>query len=131
VLNGKLYVINSPDLIQSALRNNDISFDPFLLEFSVSMWGISKNAAKCIEDEENLKGGLSVIHTNITGEPLHRISLSSLARSMTSLNRIQPQENLDVPDISVWLRDVLTDATATALYGEKNPLTLEYSKLLW
>ncbi|KAM0248909.1 hypothetical protein ACHAP5_003116 [Fusarium lateritium] len=131
MLNGKLYVINSPDLIQSALRNNDISFDPFILEFSVSMWGISKHAAKCIEDGENMMGGLSVIHTNVMGEPLHRLNLSSLTRLTTYLNRIQPRENIHVPDISVWLRDILTDATATALFGEKNPLTLENSELLW
>jgi hypothetical protein len=130
-LNGKLYVVNSPDLIQSALRNNDISFDPFLVEFSVSMWGISENAAKCIQNRENLNGGLNIIHANTMGEPVQRLNLGSLTRLMTYLNRIQPQENLVVPDVSVWLRDILTDATATALYGEENPLTLEKSELLW
>ncbi|KAG5664970.1 hypothetical protein KAF25_008704 [Fusarium avenaceum] len=131
VLNGKLYVINSPDLIHSALRNNDISFDPFLLEFSVSMWGISKNAAKCIENRENMNGGLNIIHANTMGEPVHRLNIGSLTRLMSYINRIKPQENFDVPDVSIWLRDVLTDATATALYGEENPLTMEKSELLW
>lgn len=36
MLNGKLYVINSPNLISSAMRSKDLSFDPFVLEFIVN-----------------------------------------------------------------------------------------------
>ena len=34
VLNGKLYVINSPSLISAAMRSKDLSFVPFSVEFS-------------------------------------------------------------------------------------------------
>ncbi|KAF5676132.1 7-alpha-hydroxycholest-4-en-3-one 12-alpha-hydroxylase [Fusarium heterosporum] len=131
VLNGKLYVINAPDLIQSALRNNDISFDPFLVEFSVGMWGLSENAANCIKDETNLKGGLTIIHTTLMGEPLYRLTLNSLRALMAHLNRIEPHETLNIPDVFMWLRDIVTQTTATALFGEKNPITLDDSELLW
>lgn len=78
-----------------------------------------------------MNGGLDIIHANTMGEPVHRLNLGSLTRLMSYLNRIKPQENFDVPDVSIWLRDMVTDATATALYGEQNPLTMENSELLW
>ncbi|KAF5000057.1 hypothetical protein FGRMN_2068 [Fusarium graminum] len=131
VLNGKLYVINSPDLIQSALRNNDISFGPLFTEFAVGMWGLSENAVKLLKDETNVKGGLSIIHTTLMGEPLYKLELNALRAFAVHLNRIQTQETLDIPDVFMWLRDTLTQTAATALFGEKNPITLEDSKLLW
>lgn len=131
MLNGKVYIINSPDLIQSALKNNDISFDPFLVEFSKAMWGLSQNAGDLISDKEYLKTGLSIIQSTLMGEPLHRLNLSALTRLMTYLNPIRPGEELDAPDVFIWLRDILTDATATALFGAKNPLTVDKAHLMW
>ncbi|RKL04783.1 hypothetical protein BFJ71_g3564 [Fusarium oxysporum] len=131
MLNGKVYIINSPDLIQSALKNNDISFDPFLVEFSKAMWGLSQNAGDLISDKEYLKTGLSIIQSTLMGEPLHRLNLSALTRLMTYLNPIRPGEELDAPDAFIWLRDILTDATATALFGAKNPLTVDKAHLMW
>ncbi|KAF4441573.1 7-alpha-hydroxycholest-4-en-3-one 12-alpha-hydroxylase [Fusarium austroafricanum] len=128
MLNGKIYVINSPDLIQAALRNNDISFDPFLIEFSKAMWGLSKNAVGLISNDDYLKEGLSLIHSSLTGEPLYELNISALTCLMSYLNRIQV---LRKPDVFDWLRDILTDASATALFGEKNTLTVEHSHLLW
>ncbi|KAF9777145.1 hypothetical protein IL306_004571 [Fusarium sp. DS 682] len=131
MLNGKVYVINSPDLIQSALKNNDISFDPFLIGFSKALWGLSQNAADSIADKANLKGGLTIIHSTLMGEPLHRLNLNALTRLMTYVNPIRPGEALDVPDVYIWLRDILTDATMTALFGKKNPLTVDKAHYLW
>ncbi|KAK2673854.1 Cytochrome P450 superfamily [Fusarium oxysporum f. sp. vasinfectum] len=130
MLNGKVYIINSPDLIQSALKNNDISFDPFLVEFSKAMWGLSQNAGDLISDKEYLKTGLSIIQSTLMGEPLHRLNLSALTRLMTYLNPIKPGGALEAPDVFIWLRDILTDATATALFGVKNPLTVGKAHLM-
>ncbi|KAF4332089.1 7-alpha-hydroxycholest-4-en-3-one 12-alpha-hydroxylase [Fusarium beomiforme] len=131
MLNGKLYIINSPDLIQSALKNNDISFDPFIIESAKGLWGLSQNSVDHIADEDNKKAGLTIIHSTLMGEPLHRINLSALTRLMTYINPSKTKEALEAPDVFVWLRDILTDATTTALLGEKNPLTADKAHLLW
>ncbi|KAF4954520.1 hypothetical protein FSARC_12133 [Fusarium sarcochroum] len=131
MLNGKLYVINSPDLIQSALRNNDISFDPFLIGFSKSMWGLSDNAVNIISDKANLTAGLNIIHATLLGEPLHKLNVVALSRIMSYLNDIQPKTTVAVPDVFNWIRDTMIDATATGLFGDNNPLTLEHAHLLW
>ncbi|PTD02181.1 25-hydroxycholesterol 7-alpha-hydroxylase [Fusarium culmorum] len=131
MLNGKLYVINSPDLIQAALRNNDISFTPFILESSKAMWGLSENAMASISDLANLKGGMQIIHSTLGGESLHKLNISSLSRFMTYLNRVKPGENIGIADTYIWLRDMLTDASATAVYGPKNPITVDKMHLVW
>ncbi|RGP67299.1 7-alpha-hydroxycholest-4-en-3-one 12-alpha-hydroxylase [Fusarium sporotrichioides] len=131
MLNGKLYVINSPDLIQSALRNNDISFVPFILESSQAMWGLSDNAMASISVEANLKGGMQLIHSTLGGESLHKLNGNSLSRFMTYLNRVKPGQTHQVTDTYLWLRDMLTDASATALFGSKNPITVDKMHLVW
>ncbi|RGP61326.1 7-alpha-hydroxycholest-4-en-3-one 12-alpha-hydroxylase [Fusarium longipes] len=131
MLNGKLYVINSPDLIHSALRNNEISFGPFILETSKAMWGLSDNAMASISVEANLKGGMQLIHSTLGGESLHKLNVNSLSRFMTYLNRIRPDETHVVDDTYIWLRDMLTDASATALFGAKNPITVDKMNLVW
>ncbi|UZP37012.1 hypothetical protein NXS19_004828 [Fusarium pseudograminearum] len=131
MLNGKLYVINSPDLIQAALRNNDISFTPFILESSKAMWGLSDNAMASISDLANLKGGMQIIHSTLGGESLHKLNISSLSKFMTYLNRVKAGGTLGIADTYTWLRDMLTDASATAVYGPKNPITVDKMHLVW
>ncbi|KAF5019816.1 hypothetical protein F66182_8185 [Fusarium sp. NRRL 66182] len=131
MLNGKLYIINAPDLIQSALRNNDISFDPFLVEFTKAMWAVSKSAVDLLNDESNLKMGLNIIHSTLLGDPLHRLNAVALTKIMVNLNDIQDKTAVAVPDVFIWLRNIMTDATATALFGDNNPLTMEHTHLLW
>ncbi|GKU04415.1 7-alpha-hydroxycholest-4-en-3-one 12-alpha-hydroxylase [Fusarium langsethiae] len=131
MLNGKLYVINSPDLIQAALRNNDISFTPFILESSKAMWGLSDNVMASISIEANLKGGMQLIHSTLGGESLHKLNGNSLSRFMTYLNRVEPGQTKQVAHTYLWLRDMLTDASATALFGSKNPITVDKMHLVW
>lgn len=131
MLSGKLYVINSPDLIQSALRNNDISFDPFILESSQAMWGLSNNAMASISNKTNLRGGMQIIHSTLGGESLHKLNVSSLNRLISYLNKVEPGQTATVRNAFIWLRDILTDASATALFGDKNPITIDKMHLLW
>jgi len=42
MLNGKMYLINSPGLIAAGMRNRDLSFDPFSLEFAEGLLGIER-----------------------------------------------------------------------------------------
>jgi hypothetical protein len=131
VLNGKLYIINSPDLIQSAMRNNDISFDPFLIEFSKGMSGLNKRQVEIVARDEVMKDLLDTIHSALRGEPLNRLNIAALTRLMGMLNSIQPTSPLVVSDAFLFIRDHATEATMAALFGEMNPFTAEHLHLLW
>jgi hypothetical protein len=95
------------------------------------MWGLSDNAMASISVEANLKGGMQLIHSTLGGENLHKLNVSSLSRFMTYLNRIKPGETHQVTNTYTWLRDMLTDASATALFGVKNPITVDKMHLVW
>ena len=42
MINGKLYIITQPTLIQSAYRNKNLSFDPFMIDFAQRMLDLSE-----------------------------------------------------------------------------------------
>lgn len=131
MLNGKLYVINSPSLIQAALRNNDISFDPFIIEFSKTMFGQNEKQIEILSRPAVMKELLGLIHSSLLGEPLHRLNVVALEKLMGHINLIQPKGSVDITDAFIWIRDMMTEATAVALFGEKNPITTEHAHLLW
>lgn len=131
MLNGKLYVINSPSLIQAALRNNDISFDPFIVEFSKGIFGQNEKQVEVISRPTVMKELLDIIHSSLLGEPLHRLNVVALEKMMGHINVIQPNSPAAIPDAFIWIRDMMTEATAVALFGKKNPITPEHVHLLW
>ncbi|KPM45264.1 hypothetical protein AK830_g1284 [Neonectria ditissima] len=116
-------------LIQSTLRNNDISFDPFLFEFSKGIFGQDDRQVVIIQ--RIMKELLDIIHSTLSGEPLHKLNTTALTHLMKNLNRIQPTESVRVPNAYLWIRNMTTEATMMALFGEKNPITPENVHHLW
>lgn len=52
ILNGKLYAIWDPTLVQSAYRNKDLSFEPFAAEFAQKDLGLSNDVAKLLRETD-------------------------------------------------------------------------------
>lgn len=50
MLNGKMYVITSPSLIQSAYRNKNLSFEPFMVDFVQRVMGLSSEVSRFTRD---------------------------------------------------------------------------------
>ncbi|RSL50929.1 hypothetical protein CEP54_011692 [Fusarium duplospermum] len=129
MLHGKMYVINSPDLITAAMKNGDISFDPFLLEVPVGLFGLSKKISNIIEQRHVIDGLLNVIHYTLMGDHLSRMNITALTNMMQTLNDVGPNP-AEVSDAYEWSWDVLGNATMVAIFGEKNPLTPEHLHLI-
>ena len=127
MLHGKIYVINSPDLISSALRNSDISFDPFLIEFSEGLFGLNKRSIEVIAQKSVIDELIDTIHTSLMGEPLYKMNVVALTELMKTVNRI---ETIDIPETYPWIWDLMGNATMLALFGSKNPITLEHMHLV-
>lgn len=130
MLHGKMYVINSPELITAAMKNIDISFDPFLIEFSVPLLSLNDKIVKIIEKPVIMQSLMRIIHTSLMGEPLAQLNVAALAKIMETFNNIQPESQLVISDIYTWLWNVTGDATMRALFGEKNPITSQNVQLL-
>jgi len=62
-----------------------------------------------------------VFQTTLSGDSLNRITLSGLSFVADTLNSI-PRSGISVPNLYMWLRDIMSVATSTALFGrESNP----------
>ncbi|KAM5344429.1 hypothetical protein ACJ41O_012965 [Fusarium nematophilum] len=123
MLNGKMYIINSPDLISAALKNTDLSFDPFLTEAPKGLFGLNDKMIKIIDNKTVRDELMGIIHSALMGEPLYKMNVAALTKLMETLNGIEPGSTLDAPDTYSWLWDVVGTGTVYALFGEKTPYT--------
>lgn len=131
MLNGWLYVINDPGLIAAAMRNHNLSFDPFTIEFAGSSMGMTPQQMEVYSRSENLEEMARVIHSSLTGENLLRMNVRALADISEVINGVSPGEGLNVPDLFEWLRTVVAKASCSALWGDKSPLGAEDAEDLW
>ena len=128
MLNGWLYVINSPSLISAAMRHRDLSFDPFVIEFSGAALGMTEQQIKTYSEQANLDDITDAIHKSLLGDNLLRMNISALADVAKTLNAVRPGAGLDVPDVFSWIQTVLTVASTRALFGNNNPFGPEDAK---
>lgn len=128
MLNGWLYVINTPSLISAAMRHRDLSFDPFVIEFSNPALGMTDQQVRVYSELANLDAMTEAIHKSLLGENLRRMNVGALADVARTLNAIRPGAGLDVPDVFSWLQTVLIMATTKALFGKNSPYGPEDTK---
>ncbi len=124
MLNGKMYAIWSPALIQAALRSKTLRFDPFIVEFTQPFLGLSDEAFRPglgpRERESLLPARMTGLHQAMQPEHLHRMNAAALNYIAESLNAVDAP--IQIPNLYLWLRDLMTFATTEALYGSENPL---------
>ncbi|KAK7429411.1 hypothetical protein QQZ08_004003 [Neonectria magnoliae] len=118
MLNGKMYVVFNPHLIQTILRNKIGSFEPFITEFAQKTIGFS-------------------VHKFAKTEMLHKMNVHFLTEISAKLGRVGGHvrtvdivnsgketllnRGLQVDNLYLWCRDVMTLATSRALYGDHDP----------
>jgi cytochrome P450 len=131
MLNGKIYVINSPGLISAAMKNPDVSFEPFFLELSGGAIGLRKSDLNMLLSDGNLDKFMDLVHTGFKGPSLAKLNVAALSKLGETLNAVQPGDELVIPDIWIWLRDVLGEGITYSLFGEHNPFTKEVYADVW
>lgn len=126
ILSKKIYVITSPDFLQSVFRSNCLSFEPFMLEFSQRLLGISNKIMEPTRRKLNTNSPRFVhqviqeIHTSLTGKALTELSLHTLNSFVPAVNNISSP--CTIQSLYIWLRSTLTMATTDSLFGLHNPM---------
>ncbi len=126
VYTSKMYIIASPELQQVAFRENDLDFDPFIVEFGIRLVQGSPEMAKIFrhipEDPKEMpfmKGFHKAMHEYMTPGPniqsMNANMLKTIAREMNDI-----QDDFK-SNFYVWLRNSFTLATANAIFGSNNP----------
>ena len=83
------------------------------------MTGISAPGMALFKSHEFFSEWLRLIYSQLAGAPLLDLNISVVDFVYDRLNAID--ERLETEDLFLWLRELLTCATTTALLGEDNP----------
>ena len=128
---GKVYVINSPDLVLAVQKQpKKLSFWFLEATFTVGMAGLSKEAAVALQD--NVHGeegkpslfmdGMKATHKELKPcEGLDQMSLTAVQELAASINILAVEESEPL-DLWHWVHHELVKSTTDSVYGPKNPL---------
>ncbi|KAJ1323902.1 cholesterol 7alpha-monooxygenase [Microdochium nivale] len=129
MLNGNSYALWSPHLIQQAMRHKNLTFDELGFGFAQRVFGPTQEAIDLLRGDpttdsgdENSPSAKSMAATKpaMMGQNLFRMNLRALNHVADKLNELGG-EALEVDNVYMWLRDLMTMATAEGLYGQQNP----------
>ncbi|KAK2057169.1 hypothetical protein LY76DRAFT_516842 [Colletotrichum caudatum] len=128
ILNGKLYGIWDPTLVQAVFRNRNLSFEPFAVEFAQRELGFSNAILKTVQESTLVPDFFEGIHQSMAADNLHRMNANALAYVSDALDDVcKGSEAYETTSLFAWTRDLMTMATAEALYGPHNPLRKDAS----
>ncbi|OLN81971.1 25-hydroxycholesterol 7-alpha-hydroxylase 3, partial [Colletotrichum chlorophyti] len=124
ILNGKIYAVWDPFLIQAVYRNRNLSFEPYAVEFAYKSLGFSKETNKLLQEQGHslVPEFFEGIQVGMGSKYVHRMNTNALSYVATMLeNMSQGSESFQAANFFVWVRDLMTVATTEALYGPGNP----------
>ncbi|KAM6535894.1 hypothetical protein FALCPG4_005421 [Fusarium falciforme] len=137
MLNGKMYTIYDPHLVQTALRSKIASFEPFVIDFAQKTFSLSKETFAKVRGPNVFNDFNDAIHSSFQAPMLHKMNVHFLASISAKMDPIScgtvrvdevnsgREELVDgglrVENLYLWCRDVMTLATTKALYGDHDP----------
>ncbi|KAK5664333.1 hypothetical protein OQA88_554 [Cercophora sp. LCS_1] len=131
MLNGKMYLICSPALISAAMKNRDLSFDPFALEFSSALLEIPPKYVEEWSKDGWYQSITDVIHSSLTGENLKALKAVCYKELATALNKFEKGTTHKIDNAYEWLSVEVPRAFMTALWGKNNPIGDEVVRAIW
>lgn len=126
IFGHKVYVIFSPSLAQAALRNRDLSFEPFVVLASHALANLEGRSLKLLKDGTISRAFFHTLPTVVSAEPISRMAatgLLSLTGEIDHLCRridLSVDKQVDIPDLFGYLKRTMTLAVTDALYGLKD-----------
>ncbi|KAK0623481.1 cytochrome P450 [Immersiella caudata] len=132
MLNGKLYVIHSAPLIAAGMRNRELSFDPFAVDFSEGLLGIERKYV----DEVFAKPGwvqtmTDTVHAALAGGNVKIMKAACYRELAEGLNGLAKEGPVEVGNSYDWLALVVPRAFLRALFGKNNPFDDRAIQALW
>lgn len=130
---GKLYVVNTPHLITSVMKNSKtLLFGPFATKNHRRLFGVSASAERLAQDNVDLSRGpwglwheaVNASHVALNpGEGLDELNLKMLSGMSGTFERLIRDTSDGPKEIGLlrWLKLELTNIVTAASYGPGNP----------
>ncbi|KAF7546913.1 hypothetical protein G7Z17_g8090 [Cylindrodendrum hubeiense] len=135
MLTGKMYAVWDPALIAAGLRNKSLSMKPHTLAFAKVLSQLRDETDTIIRGPENDAPIIEhmvrhVIPSSLAGsglQHLNEVALEQLALRFSSIS------SESIPNVWLWLRNLMTLPTTKALYGDEDPFFKDPSlqDILW
>ena len=125
ILNGKMYMVFDLALVHAAHRNKNLSFIPYALEFAQRIVGYDDSFDRIIRVDGFIDEFFEAIHTAFSNRNNHQMNtnfLRSIASRLVGLCASKGEEFI-VPNVYLWIRDLMTYVTCDALFGPGHPFT--------
>lgn len=87
--------------------------------------GVPEDQARKYTQPETWQEFFDIIHDSLVGENLNKMVASGLGCFASQLNDIQPNTAIEIPNVFIWIRDMMFGSLMKSLYGEMNPMTVE------
>jgi len=108
-----------------------------MTEFVQGLFGLSNETMQrfktpAIEERPSfLNAAITAMHTAMIGEHLHKMNARALGDVAASINKIGSE--FETQSLYLWLRSMMTIATASSLFGSHNPVRSDPSLVdsLW
>lgn len=131
MLGGRMYIVNSPDLVLAVQRNaKAFNSGPFTAKFAAQVFALSKETEaiwlRNVDGEEGDWGlhldGMKGIHKALTlGKPdLENLNNAMLRNISGLLENLGNETQSEIPLLR-WLRHEMMVAVTDAIYGLQNP----------
>jgi hypothetical protein len=137
MLNGKLYAVFDPNLLQSLLRNKTASFEPFAIDYAKKTFDLTQEEFQKVKAPGVYDDFTDAIHASFQTASLHQMNVHFLGsisakldpmsngtiRAHTDTHGKEKVTNgqLEAENLYLWCRDVMSLATTKALYGDTDP----------
>ena len=127
MLNGKVYVVTSPDLVNAVNRSSKkIAFNPFVAMLGKRITGHDEETSRIVQHNLNGEHGSGYVidvHDRIVaslapGQDLQETTKAMLSHLSAHLDAVEPDADLNLFE---WTRYTMTMCSTRALYGSNNP----------
>ncbi|KAH8172416.1 cytochrome p450 domain-containing protein [Sarocladium implicatum] len=121
ILNGKMYTIWDPHLMQGVFRNRVLTVKPYMVKFLKAQVAYPSQYDEMVRTSTFMDDTIKCLHSSMSAQNVYRMNANALRYLSGVLDAIPASEPLEIPNLWLWIRDELTVATCEALYGSHNP----------
>jgi len=127
MLNGKVYIVTSPDLVSAVNRNSKaLAFNPFIAQLGKRITGHDEATSQIVQHNLNGEQGpgyVIEVHDGLVaalspGKDLEDMTEAFLGEVSTILDVLESEKEID---LFAWTRHTVTLSSTKAIYGPENP----------
>lgn len=127
MLNGKVYVVTSPDLVNAINRNSEtLAFNPFIAQLGKRITGHDEVTSRIVQHNLNGENGPDYVtetHDSTVSAlaPGKALECTTKVMALEASKYLKALEGDNVIDLFAWTKHMVTLCSTRAIYGPQNP----------